>query len=115
LIAMINRKDYSRKPKHHKVMINIRLRCISPKGRPTRRMIQEILVNLLENNTLPIGWQVAFVEWGNPRGSSVQWKPAGGRGGDLGDLSQFRDVIIDQINEMRIGVVRNDRLTGEEL
>lgn len=111
----VKKSDYSRKPKHHRVMINIRLRCISPGRKPTRADVEDVLEGILETNTVPLGWQVAFIEWGVPKGGSVSWKPSNGRGGDLGDISQFRDVIYSQLSKMRIGVVRNERLTGEEL
>jgi hypothetical protein len=110
----VRKSDYRRKAKHHKVMVNIRLRCISPGRRPTRKQIEEVLLQILDQNTVPLGWEVAFVEWGNPKGASIRWKTSA-NGGDLGDIQEFHSVIASQLKKMRIGVVRNERLTGEEL
>lgn len=96
-------------------MVNIRLRCISPGRVPKRRDIEEVLTQILDTNTIPLGWQVAFVEWGSPRGGSIHWKNGNGRGGDLGDIQEFHAVIASQLKKMRIGIVRNEELTGEEL
>jgi hypothetical protein len=113
----LNRKDYTRKAKHHKTMINIRLRCIMPGRKPTAKDVEDVLLQILDSNSVPLGWQVAFVEWGNPKGGSTQWKPANGRGGDIGDIREFHAVINHELerNRIKMGFVRNDRLTGEEL
>jgi hypothetical protein len=111
---MVNPKDYQRKTKHHKLKVNIRLRCIMPARRPTRKDVEEVLLQILEHNTVPVGWQVAFIEWGNPKGGSVEWKPKGGRGGDIGDIREFYAVIMHEYNQNRIGIVRKDNFGNQE-
>jgi len=87
-----------------------------PNGRrPTRKDVEEVLEGLLEHNTIPVGWQFAFIEWGNPKGNaSVDWKPRGGQGGDVGDISQFYAVIRHELDRQRIGIVREDSFGNRE-
>lgn len=107
---MIDRRDYKRKPKNHAVAINIQLRCVLPKGKPTRAMVEEVLDEILTNNTVPAGWQVAFIQWGNPTKSSTNW-----RQGKLGDISAFEQVIRDERTKLGILRMRKGEPPPEEI
>lgn len=80
-----------------------------PNGRrPTRKDVEEVLLEILERNRIRVGWQFAFIEWGNPKNSSIEWKPKGGQGGDVGDIREFYAVIKTELDRQRIGIVRED-------
>lgn len=74
-------------PRKYPVDLNIRL--APPKGTsPTKDEIREVLREIIDDGTVPRGWQFAAISWRNPDKATKGWLS-----GNEEDLQEFKPVL----------------------
>lgn len=85
------------------IMFNLRIRPLSPQTKVTKEALRSVLSYIKENDAVPDGWEVAYIEWTHPGKASTGWKR--GTEEDLGMLgrilrkskgAEFRAAEVDQ-------------------
>lgn len=56
------------------VMFNLRLRPTEPGVKTTKAELRKVAAYVKENDAAPPGWEVAFIEWKNPKKASSGWR-----------------------------------------
>lgn len=87
------------------LMLNIRVRHIRKRGAPptTRTQVRDALQYLLDNGSMPSGWQFMYVDWKNPAKYGSGWVTGVKSSDDTDEFMHAFRAIVQ--HEIRVAVV----------